>query len=55
MGPSTFQLTVTFLVTTAVAALMLAKGVSARALERRYVRCRACGGVVGRSCTCGRD
>lgn len=53
--PSSFQFVVVFLVTTAVAALMIVKGLSARALERRRVRCRACGGVVGHTCTCRRD
>lgn len=51
---STSQFVIVFLVTTAVAALMIVKGLSAHALERRRVRCRACGGVVGHTCTCRR-
>jgi len=54
MGSFPLQLALAFLLTSAVGALMFAKGVSAHMLERRTVRCRVCGGVRGRTCTCGR-
>jgi hypothetical protein len=50
-----FQLAAVFAVTSLVGALMFMKGVTAHMLERRTVRCRACGGVPRRTCICDRD
>jgi len=50
-----FQLAAVFAVTSLAGALMFVKGVSASMLERRTVRCRVCGGVPRRTCTCDRD
>jgi hypothetical protein len=54
MGMASTQLIAAFAVTSFVGALMILQGVSLHLLERRPVRCRACGGVVNRSCTCNR-
>jgi hypothetical protein len=54
MGPTSIQLMAAFAVTSFVGALMILQGVSVHLLERRSVRCRSCGGVVNRSCTCRR-
>jgi hypothetical protein len=51
---SSIQLLTAFAVTSFVGALMILQGVSTHLLERRPVRCRSCGGVVNRSCTCHR-
>jgi len=49
------QLAAVFAVTSLAGALMFMKGVTANMLERRTVRCRVCGGVPRRTCTCDRD
>ncbi len=49
------QLTAAFAATCFAGTLMFLHGLSANLLERRPVRCRACGGVTGRTCSCGRD
>ena len=54
MGMTSTQLIAAFAITSFVGALMILQGVSVHLFERRYVRCRACGGVVNRSCTCNR-
>jgi hypothetical protein len=46
------QLTVAFAVTCLAGALMFLHGISLNLLERRPLRCRACGGIAGRTCTC---
>jgi len=51
---SSIQLIAAFAVTSLVGALMMLQGVSTHLLERRSTRCRACGGVVNRSCICRR-
>jgi hypothetical protein len=53
-GMSSIQLVAAFAVTSLVGAVMLLQGVKVHLLERRPVRCRACGGVVHRTCTCRR-
>jgi hypothetical protein len=54
MGMTSIQLLPAFAVTAFVGVLMILQGVSVHLLERRPARCRACGGVVNRSCTCNR-
>jgi hypothetical protein len=54
MGTLPLQVVAAFAITSFAGVLMLKYGVSARMLERRPLRCRTCGGVRGRSCTCGR-
>jgi hypothetical protein len=49
------QLVIAFAVTSLVGALMMAQGVSMNMLERRVLRCRVCGGIPRRTCTCKRD
>jgi hypothetical protein len=39
-------------VSSGVAVVMVMKGLQARALDRKSVRCRTCGGFSGRTCTC---
>ena len=51
---SSIQLMAAFAVTSFVGAVMILQGVKAHLLERRPARCRACGGVVNRTCTCHR-
>jgi len=51
---SSIQLVVAFAVTSFVGAVMILQGVRVHLLERRPPRCRACGGVVHRTCTCRR-
>jgi hypothetical protein len=55
MGAPSLQLAAVFAVTSLAGAWMFMKGVTAKMLERRTVRCRVCGGVVRRTCTCDRD
>jgi len=55
MGTTSLQLAVAFALTSLAGALMLVKGISAHMLERRTVRCRVCGGILHRTCTCNRD
>jgi hypothetical protein len=55
MGTTSLQLAAAFALTSSVGAFMLVKGISARMLERRIVRCRACGGIRGRTCSCARS
>jgi hypothetical protein len=53
---SSLQLAAAFAVTSFAGALMFFQGLGANLLERRReTRCRACGGITGRTCTCGRD
>ena len=49
------QLASAFAVTCFAGTLMFLHGLSANLLERRPARCRACGGVAGRTCSCDRD
>ena len=53
-GMSSIQLVAAFAVTSFVGAVMILQGVKVHLLERRPARCRACGGVVNRTCTCRR-
>jgi hypothetical protein len=53
-GMSSIQLIAAFAVTSFVGAVMILQGVKVHLLERRPARCRACGGVVNRTCTCRR-
>jgi hypothetical protein len=46
------HLALAFVLTSGVAVVMVLKGIQLKALERRFTRCRVCGGVRGRSCTC---
>jgi hypothetical protein len=53
---SSLQLAAAFAVTSVAGALMFFQGLAANLLERRrQTRCRACGGVAGRTCTCHRN
>jgi hypothetical protein len=52
---SSLQLAAAFAVTSFAGALMFFQGLAANLLERRPTRCRACGGIAGRTCTCDRD
>jgi hypothetical protein len=54
MGTMSIQLVAAFAVTSLVGALMFMQGLSASMLERRPRRCRVCGGVLHRTCTCDR-
>jgi len=49
------QVAVAFAVTCFAGTLMFLHGLSVNMLERRPLRCRACGGIAGRTCTCERD
>jgi hypothetical protein len=49
------QLAAVFAVTSLAGVWMVMKGVTASMLERRTVRCRVCGGVPHRTCTCDRN
>jgi len=51
---SPIQLMAAFAVTSFVGAVMILQGVKVHLLERRPSRCRACGGVVNRTCACHR-
>jgi hypothetical protein len=51
---SSIQLVVAFALTSFVGAVMILQGVKVHLLERRPARCRACGGVIHRTCTCHR-
>ena len=51
---SSIQLMAAFAVTSFVGAAMILQGVKVHLLERRPSRCRACGGVVNRTCACHR-
>jgi hypothetical protein len=48
------QLMAAFAVTSFVGAVMILQGVKVHLLEWRPSRCRACGGVANRTCTCHR-
>jgi hypothetical protein len=48
------QLFVVFALTSVAGALMFLHGIGASLLERRSTRCRTCGGIVDRTCTCNR-
>jgi hypothetical protein len=48
------QLVAAFVATTFSGALMYFHGISVNLLARKRVRCRNCGGVPGRTCTCDR-
>jgi hypothetical protein len=52
---SSLQLAAAFAVTSFAGALMFFQGLAANLLERRTSRCRSCGGIAGRTCTCDRD
>jgi hypothetical protein len=49
------QLTLAFAVTCFAGTLMFLHGLSPNLLERRPARCRACGGITGRTCRCDPD
>jgi hypothetical protein len=56
MGGMSIQLVAAFALTSFVGTLMFLHGVSVNLLERRRpIRCRACGGIAGRTCLCDRD
>lgn len=55
MGTMSIQLAAAFAVTSFAGTLMFMHSVSHQLLERRPTRCRACGGVRGRTCTCNGD
>jgi hypothetical protein len=55
MGTMSLQVAAAFAVTSFVGTLMFVKGVSVHLLERRTVRCRACGGIPRRTCVCRHD
>jgi len=55
MGSLPLPFTAAFLLISAAGVPQLLKGLSTLALERQTIRCRACGGALGRACTCGRD
>jgi len=55
MAPMSIQLAAAFVITSFAGTLMFLHGVSVRLLERRPTRCRVCGGVPHRTCTCGVD
>jgi hypothetical protein len=42
-------------ITSFAGALMFMQGISVRLLERRPTRCRVCGGIPNRTCSCGVD
>jgi hypothetical protein len=53
---SSLQLAAAFAVTSFAGVVMFFQGLGANLLERRRpARCRACGGIAGRTCTCGHD
>ncbi len=54
MGGMSIQLVAAFVVTTFSGALMYFHGISVNLLERRPTRCRNCGAIPGRTCTCDR-
>ena len=54
MGPMSSQLVVAFALTSFAGALMFLHGIGVNLLERRPIRCRVCGGVANRTCTCDR-
>jgi hypothetical protein len=49
------QLMAAFAITSFAGWLMLKQGVGMHLLERRPIRCRRCGGMPRRTCTCKRD
>jgi hypothetical protein len=52
---SSLQLAAVFAFTSFAGAVMFFQGLAANLLERRrQTRCRACGGISGRTCTCDR-
>jgi hypothetical protein len=55
MGTMSIQVAAAFAVTSFAGTLMFLHGISHQMLERRPTRCRACGGVRGRTCTCSGD
>jgi hypothetical protein len=55
MGTLSLQYAVGFAVTSFAGVLMLKYGSARRVLERRTHRCRVCGGVPRRNCTCDLD
>jgi hypothetical protein len=55
MGTMSIQLAAAFAVTCFAGTLMFLHGLSVNLLERRPVRCRACGGIAGRTCRCDSD
>jgi hypothetical protein len=55
MGTLSLQYAAGFAVTSFAGVLMLKYGTALRMLERRTSRCRVCGGVPRRTCTCDLD
>lgn len=55
MGTMSTQLAVAFAATWLAGTLMFLHGVSQQMLERRPTRCRNCGGIPHRTCTCRDD
>jgi hypothetical protein len=55
VGTLSLQYTAAFAITSFAGVLMLKYGSALRLLERRTHRCRVCGGVPRRSCTCDFD
>jgi len=55
MGTLSLQYAVGFAVTSFAGVLMLKYGTALRMLERRAARCRVCGGIPRRTCTCDLD
>jgi hypothetical protein len=49
------QLAAAFAVTCFAGTLMFMQGISQQLLERRPTRCRTCGGIPHRTCTCRDD
>ena len=54
MGTMPIQVVVVFALTSFAGVLMFLHGIGLSLLERRPTRCRVCGGVVNRTCTCRR-
>jgi hypothetical protein len=54
MGTMSTQFVVAFALTSFAGALMFLHGIGVNLLERRPVRCRVCGGIANRTCTCRR-
>lgn len=54
MGTMSPQLVVAFALTSFAGTLMFLHGIGVKLLERRPIRCRVCGGVANRTCTCDR-
>jgi hypothetical protein len=55
MGTMSIQLVLVFAATCFAGTLMFLQGISVNLLDRRPSRCRSCGGIRSRTCTCDRD